>query len=148
MDKERNIQPDVDPEFGDYIIEEGANTSINLRKISWNGRPFKLDLRKYTYKNGAESYMKGITFTDDGAHELTDVLVSKGYGSTKHIMRDLKTRDDFDPAMVDDDYDFSDPDPKESDDDYFDPNQLLASFDENEKQSDSILLNQKPQRRK
>ena len=36
---------EIIPDF-DFIIEEGQNNSTNLRKISWNGREPKLDIRK------------------------------------------------------------------------------------------------------
>ena len=143
----RDRQPlsyDVDPSFGDFIIEEGANSSVNMRRISWNGRPYKLDIRKYAYKDGAESPMKGVTLTDDGAHELTSVLIEQGFGSTKRIMKTLREREDFDPAMIEDDYDFTEG-PKANEDEYFDPQQLLG---DSSTPQDSILLSSKSTRKK
>ena len=49
--KSKEFTYTVNPEF-DYIIEETNNTTIAVRKISWNGRPEKLDIRKYMYSNG------------------------------------------------------------------------------------------------
>ena len=107
---------------------------MNLRRISWNGRPYKLDIRKYAYKEGAESPMKGVTLTDNGANELVGVLIEQGFGSTKRIMKTLRDREDFDPAMLEEDYDFTEE--VKQDDDYFDPKELLRDSSS----QDSILL--------
>ena len=42
---------EIVPNF-DFVLEEGSNTSVNLRKISWNGRDPKLDIRKWSYNDG------------------------------------------------------------------------------------------------
>ena len=46
----------------DFIIEEGSNSSVNLRKVSWNGREPKLDIRKWLYQDGQERrpYIRGV----------------------------------------------------------------------------------------
>ena len=44
---------EIIPDF-DFIIEEGQNNSTNLRKISWNGREPKLDIRKWAYNDGTD----------------------------------------------------------------------------------------------
>lgn len=106
----------------DFIIEESGNNSINLRKISWNGRPYKLDLRKYSYKDGKESMLKGISISDEGANELTGVLVESGYGDTKRIIKALRARENFTEEMLEPDYVFEDDENEE----FYDPKQLLA----------------------
>jgi hypothetical protein len=113
---------EVQKEF-DFIIEESGNNSINLRKISWNGRPYKLDLRKYSYKDGKESMLKGISISDEGANELTGVLVENGYGDTKRIIKALRTRENFNEEMLEPDYVFEDDNESEE---FYDPKQLLA----------------------
>ena len=107
----------------DFIIEESGNNSINLRKISWNGRPYKLDLRKYSYKDGKESMLKGISISDEGANELTEVLIENGYGDTKRIIKALRTRENFTEEMLEPDYVFEDDNESEE---FYDPKQLLA----------------------
>ena len=107
----------------DFIIEESGNNSINLRKISWNGRPYKLDLRKYSYKDGKESMLKGISISDEGANELTGVLIENGYGDTKRIIKALRTRENFNEEMLEPDYVFEDDNESEE---FYDPKQLLA----------------------
>lgn len=84
-----------DSEF-DFVIEENNNTFIALRKIGWNGREPKLDLRKwYSSADGSEVMGKGISFTDTGANELVKVLVENKYGDTTEILDGVKNRDDF-----------------------------------------------------
>ena len=107
----------------DFIIEESGNNSINLRKISWNGRPYKLDLRKYSYKDGKESMLKGISISDEGANELTGVLIENGYGDTKRIIKALRTRENFTEEMLEPEYVFEDDNESEE---FYDPKQLLA----------------------
>lgn len=122
---DKNISMEIEPDF-DYIIEEGQNTSINLRKINWNGRGSKLDLRKWVYNGGTERAMKGISLSEDGADILTTTLVKLGYGSTKDIANSLKTRKDFNQSLLE-----SSNDPQYVDDgseEYYDPSELLGDI--------------------
>lgn len=122
MAKNGEFSYEVQKEF-DFIIEESGNNSINLRKISWNGRPYKLDLRKYSYKDGKESMLKGISISDEGANELTGVLIENGYGDTKRIIKALRTRENFNEEMLEPEYIFEDDNESEE---FYDPKQLLA----------------------
>lgn len=123
-----NFQYDVLEGF-DFILEESGNSSINLRKISWNGRPHKLDIRKYAYQNGEERMMKGIGLSEEGANELTGTLVEQGYGDTARLVKAIKKRTGFETAFDDIDMPVED----DSDEDYYDPKQLLnTSFDGDE----------------
>ena len=110
----------------DFIIEESGNSSLNLRKIGWNGREPKLDFRKWSYQDGQERAMKGVTMTDDGANELTGVLVEQGYGNTKRIAKALAKRDDYNDAM--DHLDDVEEDINDDSEDYYDPSELLGSM--------------------
>lgn len=111
----------------DYIIEEGSNTSINVRKISWNDRPFKLDIRKYSYKDGEENMMKGVSLKEEGADTLAEVLVSTGYGNTRNIIKALRERDDFDESLLDKSVEIID---DEDEEEYYDPKELLYSSED------------------
>ena len=120
----KEITMDIIPGF-DFIIQEGQNTSLNLRKVSWNGREPKLDLRKWSYQEGEERAMKGITLSEEGATELTGVLVEQGYGETKRIIKAIQNRDDYESAMRT----LDDPDESGTDDgseEYYDPAELLG----------------------
>lgn len=84
---------EIDPNF-DFVLEEKANTYMSLRKIKWGeSADFKLDLRKYqTTESGDERMLKGCTFiSNEGAHELTKVLLEQGYGYTEDIVDAIAT---------------------------------------------------------
>ena len=53
---------------------DGKNT-LELNRISYSGRPAKLDLRRWSREPGEEPRMhKGITLTDGEAAELGNVI--------------------------------------------------------------------------
>ena len=81
----------------DHIIQERGNSFIALRKIAWGeNKEYKLDLRKwYSAASGVETMSKGVSFSDDGAHELVKVLTETGYGYTDDILEAIKNREDF-----------------------------------------------------
>ena len=112
----------------DYIIEEGQNTTINLRKISWNDKPHKLDLRKWTYNENGERAMKGVTLSDEGGDELSAVLVENGYGDTKRIIRAIKKRDDYEEASKLADAPDNDKYEDDGSEEYYNPSELLGEY--------------------
>ena len=123
MSKEnKDFSFEIIPDF-DFILEEGSNTSVNLRKISWNGRDPKLDIRKWSYNDGEERMLKGCTLSDEGGNELACVLVEHGYGDTNRLLKALSTRKDFHGVV-----DITESESSEDDDEeeYYDPNMLLV----------------------
>lgn len=50
----------------------GAEKQLKL--VSWNGKPAKLDLRKWNNTKDGLAPGKGITLTEDEARELVSVL--------------------------------------------------------------------------
>ena len=79
----------VDPEF-DYTIDEKGNTFYALRKIDWGNKgDYKLDLRKYYASETGETMNKGVSLSDEGANELTRVLVETGYGDDSELANTL-----------------------------------------------------------
>lgn len=86
----------------DHIISEKGNTYTSLRKIVWGNKDddsAKYDLRKYyTDAEGNEKIGKGVSFDDEGADELTRVLIEAGHGNTREIIDVIRTRDDFKTA--------------------------------------------------
>ena len=121
--KDKEITMDILPDF-DHILEEGKNTSVNLRRVSWNGRDHKIDIRKWSYSDDGEKAMKGIQLTDEGAGELANVLVEVGFGETKRLIKAIQKREDYDDSfkakIVDDTDDGSE--------DYYDPSELLGEY--------------------
>lgn len=85
FDKNKDFNYEIDPNF-DFVLEERANTFIALRKIKWGSSDTaKLDIRKYRATEEGEMMMKGCSLSDEGADELTRLLIQEGYGSDKDI---------------------------------------------------------------
>ena len=122
--KDKEFSMEIEKGF-DFVLEEGANTSINLRRISWNGRPAKIDIRKWTYKDGEEHAMKGVGLSDEGANELTGVLVEQGFGETRRIIEAIKKRNDYDGSINTSVISSHDDDGQEE---YYDPSELLGDY--------------------
>ena len=55
------------------VLSQSANgeKTLELNRISYNGRAAKLDLRRWDHSNGEDAMRKGITLTDEEAAELT-----------------------------------------------------------------------------
>ena len=124
IDKDFDSILSIDPKFGDHIIEEGANGSTNLRMISWSGKPYKLDIRKYYYQDGKERCSKkGFTLSDEGGNTLAEVLVDKNYGDTRKLLKSIKSRDDYKDAIRNPDGNLEDD--SKDDSNYYDPSMLL-----------------------
>lgn len=104
MDKENKFSYKVGDI--DEVIDERGNTVILLRSVSWNEKPEKLELRKWILSmdesgSSSEKPNKGFSFlTEDGPHNLVNVLIRKGFGKTEKVLNELKDRDDFELALV------------------------------------------------
>lgn len=80
----------------DYVLEEKGNTFIAMRKIAWGeAEEGKIDIRKWFSQDEGDTPGKGVTLTDEGCDELTVALIKEGFGDTKEIIDELKTREDF-----------------------------------------------------
>ena len=83
------------------LIDEKNNTITMLREVSWNGRAAHLELRKWVVEENGEKPMKGYSFsTEEGPHNLVNVMTGLGFGDTKVILNNIKERSDFEPALV------------------------------------------------
>ena len=58
------------------VLSRSANgeKTLELNRISYNGRAAKLDLRRWEHTNGEDAMRKGITLTDEEAAELKAAL--------------------------------------------------------------------------
>ena len=58
------------------VLSQSADGSktLELNRISYNGRAAKLDLRRWDHSNGEDAMRKGITLTDEEAAELKAAL--------------------------------------------------------------------------
>ena len=139
-DENKDFKFTMDKGWGDFILEEGGNTSINLRMVSWNDGAYKLDIRKYSYENGREIYKKGIRLNDKGGHELATRLVEKGYGDTFRLFDTVRHRNDWSDDMLDPNYQ---PPDAVDEEDFYDPAELLNPPQDYgmEEDYDSPLLN-------
>ena len=116
----------------DEIVDEKGSMYIALRKTAWynEGKEpsednAKIEIRKWQVQDGesqADMPRRGVTFlTEEGPHNLTEAMVKHGFGDTKKIINQLKTRDDFPDAvqhMYDDDESMNS-------DEFFDAREML-----------------------
>lgn len=95
------IQYQIDPEAVNCVIEERNNTVTMLRKVAWNGREARLELRKWVVEENGEKPMKGFSFmTQEGPHNLVHTLIDNSFGDTKTILGSLHKRDDFETSLA------------------------------------------------
>ena len=130
------IQRTEDGKEIDRVIEERGNTMIMLRTTSWNGRPAKTEVRKWTINgDGEERAGGGCGLSPQGCDSLTTALIEEGYGKTDEILEALKPREDLASSInkVLGNIPGIEIDPSEyKDEDYFDPNQLFGGSEDNE----------------
>lgn len=91
------------PEHGiDEVVAESGNTIVRLKEVSWNGRPAKLEVRKWRMSsNGEETPAQGLTFAnEDIAHSLVNTMTKIGLGHTSTVLKNLSSRADFNEALV------------------------------------------------
>ena len=90
---------EVDKDF-DYLIEERGTQAIFFRRVSWNDKDAKLELRKWYVDSTKETPGKGFSFmTEEGPHELIRVITDLGFGHTDEILENISKREDFPVAV-------------------------------------------------
>lgn len=136
--------PVTPKQYGDInaIFDERGSQFLALRKIHWckegsesSEDQARLELRKWMVNSdGEERANKGFSFlTEEGPHELAKVLVHEGFGHTKDLLRELRTRNDFAESVqtINEDEDLSDGE-------YFDMRELMDSaIDDVEDEADA-----------
>lgn len=95
--------------FGDIneTFDERGSMYLALRKTQWvqegqepDESKAKFEIRKWMVTPEGEKANKGVAFlTDEGPGELAHVLLKNGFGDTKVLLLDLKSRDDFKDAV-------------------------------------------------
>ena len=65
------------------VLSQSANgeKTLELNRISYNGRAAKLDLRRWDRSGGQERMLKGITLSDEEADELKAAMSRMGEDS-------------------------------------------------------------------
>lgn len=91
--------------FKDFNIpfDEKGSTCGCVRSVQWvkdgnepDESKAKIEIRKLYVSGEKESTGKGYTFsTPEGPSELTIGLIKAGFGATKDILKEVRTRDDF-----------------------------------------------------
>ena len=100
--KDGNLSYEVNPDGINEVIDEKGSMTLMLREVAWKGRQSHLELRKWVVDVDKEQPMRGVSFiTEDGPHNLAEVLVQHEYGNTKNLLKQLSARDDFDEALID-----------------------------------------------
>ena len=91
----------------DNIFDEKGSTFCALRRVAWwnadkrDDEPTKdeakWEVRRWKANDdGTDTANKGMTFlTEEGPHNLAEMLVDKGFGMTKKLLGSLKKRDNF-----------------------------------------------------
>ena len=70
----------------DQIISEHGDMFLALREVRWSAnKDYKLDLRHYRSDELGDKTLKGCSFNDDEADELTKILLSEGFGDDYEI---------------------------------------------------------------
>lgn len=83
------------------VIEENGNMIMMLREVAWQGRDYRLELRKWIVDTEKEKPMRGVSFmTEQGPHTLTETLIKHGYGNTLNVLRELSGREDFEDSLI------------------------------------------------
>lgn len=106
----------------DEVFDERGNSLLKLSETSWNDRPAKLELRKWVMgTDGSLTPNKGFSFlTAQGPHDLTHVLLEKGYGDNNTIKEIMEKRG------VNLDIETEEKESKDESGEFFNPSELLG----------------------
>ena len=65
------------------VLSQSADgeKTLELNRISYNGREAKLDLRRWDHQDGQEKMLKGVTLTDEETAELKAAMSRMGEDS-------------------------------------------------------------------
>lgn len=95
--------------FKDYnaIFDEKNSGYATLRMVQWipegkeeDESKAKLEIRKMYTQKGEEVFGKGFTFsTEQGPHELAEILVKNDFGDTATLLGSIVRRDDFKESL-------------------------------------------------
>lgn len=137
FNKDTVIQPFIFTDEINEVIEEKGNQFTAIRKVQWvkegeepDKTRGKLEIRRWIVeKDGTEKANKGVVFmTDEGPHQLAQILVDNEYGKTKELMKSIIRREDFKDSVTN----LFEDDNDSSDGNYFDMRDMLLSYSDNE----------------
>lgn len=58
--------------------KDGGRKTLELNRISYNGRPARFDLRRWDHSDKDEKMLKGLTLTDEEVAALKEALMKMG----------------------------------------------------------------------
>lgn len=113
----------INPDGIDEVFDERGNSILKISEMSWNDRAYKIELRKWVVQSdGSMTPNKGFSFlTDQGPHDLTHILLEKGYGDNQKIKEIMESR-----GVVDLNVPINEKEVKEDSQDFYDPEALLG----------------------
>ena len=141
FNKDVIIKPFIFLDETNEVIEEKGNQFTALRKVQWlkegedpDKSKGKLEIRRWIVeKDGTEKANKGVVFmTEEGPHQLAQILVNSNYGKTKELMKSIIKRNDFKDSINN----LYDDDKNDSDGDYFDMRDMLLSYSDDGESND------------
>ena len=62
------------------ILSEGKKNTVELNRVSWDGKPSKYDIRRWYGKDEERTMGKGIALTDDETRALYELLKERFEG--------------------------------------------------------------------
>jgi len=93
MAEKKPFEFSIEKELGVLQESDGSNWCIELNKISWQGRPPVIDIRRMNQDKEAKVVLgKGVSLTDDGTENLVDLLLEEGFGNIKIMKKILKSK--------------------------------------------------------
>lgn len=112
----------INPDGIDEVFDERGNSILKISEMSWNDRPHKIELRKWVIQSdGTMTPNKGFSFlTENGPHDLTHILLEKGYGDNQKIKEIMESRG------IDLNIQIQNKEEKEDAQDFYDPEHLLG----------------------
>ena len=134
FNKDVVITPFIFQDEINEVIEEKNNQFTAIRKVQWvkegdepDKDKGKLEIRRWIMeKDGTEKANKGVVFmTDEGPHQLAEILVDNNYGRTKELTKSILSRPDAKESISNLYSDEGD----SNDGEYFDMRDMLLSYD-------------------
>lgn len=86
MSRQFNGKYEYDENGINEIISERGDLFLALREVRWSpDKEFKLDLRNYRSSEEGDTTLKGCSFSDDDADELTNIFIREGFGDNDEL---------------------------------------------------------------
>lgn len=91
MASKETFRYDIVESLGTIQETAGTDFCIEVNKISWNGKPPQMDIRRWK-RGTSEQMLKGISLSDEAVDSLVNILLESGFGSEKIMKKILKEK--------------------------------------------------------